>query len=104
MGTGAPIFGRPSLVASAAFTTEPCAPVSMMNGNGPFPLMHTLAIAATWDSRVLTVTGMLVPPPGSRRAPVQPCPAGGSANRAIPIILVRPGLLAGEPPAGDVVA
>jgi hypothetical protein len=53
---------------------------------------------------VLTVTGMLVPPPGSRRAPVQPWPAGGRANRVIPIILVLPGLLAGEALAGEALA
>ena len=53
---------------------------------------------------MLTVTGMLVPPPGSRRAPVQPWPGGGRANRAIPIILVLPGLLAGEALAGETLA
>jgi hypothetical protein len=53
---------------------------------------------------VLTVTGMLVPPPGSRRAPVQPWPGGGRANRAIPIILALPGLPAGEALAGETLA
>jgi hypothetical protein len=53
---------------------------------------------------VLTVAGMLVPPRGSRRAPVQPWPAGGRANRVIPIILVLPGLLAGEALAGGALA
>jgi hypothetical protein len=49
--------------------------------------MHTLASAAVCDRRVLTVTGNLVPPPGSRFAPVQPWPAGGSANCTRPAVL-----------------
>src|SRR5216684_139269 len=47
--TGGPIPGSLSLRASAAVRTDPCAPVSITNGNGPFPSMQTLAIAATWD-------------------------------------------------------
>jgi hypothetical protein len=35
---------------------------------------------------------------------VQPWPGGGRANRAIPIILVLPGLLAGEALAGEALA
>src|SRR5712692_8855970 len=88
MSTGGPIPGSLSLRASAAVRTDPCAPVSITNGNGPSPSMQTLAIAATWDCRVLTVTPILVPPPASRLAPVQPWPAGGSANCTIPAVLI----------------
>src|SRR6266851_5734571 len=88
MSTGGPILGSLSLRASAAVRTDPCAPVSITNGNGPSPSMQTLAIAATWDCRVLTVTPILVPPPASRLAPVQPWPAGGSANCTIPAVLI----------------
>src|SRR6266516_1810038 len=87
MTTGGPILGSPSLVARLAVRTEPCAPVSIRKGNGPLPSMHTLAIPATCDCRVLTVTGIRVPPPASRFAPVQPWPAGGSANCTMPAIL-----------------
>ena len=90
MGSGAPIFGSPSFVASDDDSTVPWAPVSITNGNGPAPLMQTLASAATWDCRVLTVTGNLVPPRVSRLAPVQPCPAGGSANCTTPFVLAGP--------------
>src|ERR1022692_1714514 len=93
MGTGAPIFGRPSFPASEDASTDPSAPVSITKGNGPFPSMHTLASAAVCDCRVLTVTGNLVPPPGSRFAPAQPWPAGGSANCTMPAALVRLALL-----------
>src|SRR5260370_12182656 len=88
MSTGGPILGSLGLRASAAVRTDPCAPVSITNGNGPFPSMQTLAIAATWDCRVLTVTPILVPPPASRLAPAQPWPAGGSANCTIPAVLI----------------
>src|SRR6266699_251473 len=96
MTTGGPILGSPSLVARLAVRTEPCAPVSIRKGNGPLPSMQTLAIPATCDCRVLTVTGRRVPPPASRFAPVQPWPAGGSANCTMPAIL---DLLPAVPPS-----
>jgi len=43
-------------------------------------------MAATWDCRVLTVTGIRAPPAASRRVPAQPWPAGGSLNWTIPAI------------------
>ena len=55
MGTGAPIFGRPSFAASEDASTDPSAPVSITKGNGPFPSMQTLTLSATCPAFTLTV-------------------------------------------------
>ena len=75
-----PALARSKRWARPASMVDCPAPVSRMNGYGPWPPMHTSTVSATCPATTLTVSGTFSPPPGCAVTPLQPEPDGGSAN------------------------